>query len=117
MIQTRPPFRLPMLALGVSALLHLSAPFFSGFHADGVVLVPVGLVLMMLAFGLSKSWRRLGYLAFLAALVATIRAYVTISPDGPVPAWLLWSVIGTNLITAAALFRILWSDRPGSRSI
>ena len=111
MIQTRPPFRLPMLALGMSALLHLVAPFVSGFHATGLALVPVGLVFFAFAFGLAHAWRRLGYLVFLAVLVATIRAYVIMSPGGAVPAWLLWAVIAFNLITAAALFRILWFDR------
>lgn len=108
------PYRLGALFIAISAALHVFAFIVGGFSADALRLTPVGLVYALLAFGLTRGWRWLAYVAFIAMMIGGTVALGSLWAPSPVPQWWTLAIIAADWLAAAALFAALW--RPARKT-
>lgn len=106
------PFRAAILFFLISALLHLVAPFLSGFGADGLMLAAMLPVFAVMIWGLAQDWRWFAYLCFFIGAIAGIVALSFVWSTNPVPSWIYVSIMVANWLAAGALFLALWRSRP-----
>jgi hypothetical protein len=57
--------------------------------------------------GLTRSWRWLGYFAFLFALISAIILYASLGPLSLL-GWVWIALIVTNIVAAICLFLAIW---------
>lgn len=108
------PYRFGAALIAVSAALHVFAFLVGGFSADALRLIPVGLIYALLAYGLTRGWRWLAYVAFIAMMVGGTLALGSLWTPSPVPqAWTI-AIIGADWLAALALFVSLWRPAPAS---
>ncbi len=108
------PFRTAILFVALSAILHLLAPFVSGFDRDGVMLAMALPLSLLMIWGLAQNWRWFAYLCFLITGIGGIVALSFIWSTNPVPAWIYIGILATNWFAAAVLFVALWRAPPVS---
>lgn len=104
-------YGLAALFVFISAVLHLIAPFVSGFSAAGWQLVPFGIVYVAIGYGLMRGMRWLAWLTLfvmMAGGIAALGAYFGVSA---VPAWLYLLIVVADWLAAACLFAILWMPK------
>ena len=97
--------------LFLSALLHLAAPFLSGFAPVGLFMGVVFILYSCLAMGLTRGMRWLGYIVFVFMLIGAVGGYIQMGTI-PVPDWLIWAIISVDIIVIVNLFAALWSVKP-----
>jgi hypothetical protein len=112
MTHTKGAMRWAANFVALSAGLHILALLLSGFSTEGMALLPVGIVYAGFAYGLLQGWRWLGYVVFIALLIATIIAISNIWALGDVPGWLYTGIVAANLATVVCLFAALWKSVP-----
>ncbi|MEL6573200.1 MAG: hypothetical protein AAFQ64_16175 [Pseudomonadota bacterium] len=98
--------------VGLSAALHLIAPFLGGFGGISPALAGLGIVYLVMAYGLYQNVRWVGYVAFLAMFIGLSAAISNIWTPGPVPGWLFMAISAANVAAVIALFIALWQSRP-----
>jgi len=108
------PYRLGAALIAVSAALHVFAFLFGGFSADALRLIPVGFVYALLAYGLTRGWRWLAYVGFIAMMVGGTLALGSLWTPSPVPQGWTIAIIGVDWLAALALFAALWRPAPAS---
>lgn len=102
------PFRVAIMFLAISVVLHVLAPFVSGFDRDGVMLAMVLPIFLGMIWGLAQGWRLFAYLCFFIAAVGGIIALSFIWSTNSVPAWIYIGILAADWMAAAALFVALW---------
>ena len=96
-----------------SALFHLLGTGLSGFAADGLALLPAGVLYAGLAYGLFRGQRWVAHITFIVLLIGTSFAVSGIWATGGVPSWVYTAIAAANLLAVAALFVTLWrSPKP-----
>ena len=106
------PYRFGTLLILVSAMLHILTFVAGGFASEMMAFLPLGLVFGLIAFGLSRGWRWLAYVAFLAAMIGAVFVLSYLWTPIAAPQWTLISIIAVNCLAAAALFAALWRPAP-----
>ena len=111
------PYRFAALFILISAALHIFAFIVGGFSAQALGLIPIGLVYVAIAFGLSRGWRWLAYIAFLVMMIGGTAAMGQLWAVSPVPQWWTIAITTANWLAAAALFVALWRPAPSTEVI
>lgn len=102
------PYRFGTAFILISAALHIFAFVVGGFAPEALVLIPIGLVYVVLAYGLSRGWRWLAYIAFLLMMIGGTFALAQLWTPSPVPQWWTLAIIAADWLAALALFVALW---------
>ena len=102
------PFRTAILFLAISAILHVLAPFASGFDQDGVMLAMTLPIFLGMIWGLARGWRWFAYLCFFITAIGGIIALSFIWSTNPVPSWIYIGILAADWLAAASLFVALW---------
>ena len=110
------PLRVAISCFAISALLHVLAPFVSGFDGAGWRLAAMLPVFLVMIYGLARGWRWFAYLCFFIGAVGGIVAMALIWSLNPVPAWIYIGITGANWLASASLFVALWRARPDAGS-
>ena len=105
-------YRTAVFAIAASAILHLLAPLFGGFSGLPLFLFVAGLAYAILAFGLSRFWRLVAWLAFIVLLGGFNIALAYSFNGNSVPAILFAAIAIADGIALLALFGILWRSKP-----
>ena len=95
-----------------SGLLHL--PFFliAGTGAFAAALAWIGVVWLVLGFGIWRlRWRLLAWLGFLAMLFGGVAAYAGTGYAVGNAVWLFAAIAAVDLLAAFLLFLTLWQPR------
>ena len=108
---------LTALLLGLSGLLHIVAPFVSGFSSEGLTLVPFGLAWLLIALGLLRGMRWLAWVAFFAAISLGIVAMSSAFGFSDVPGWLYGTIAVADGLAAVTLFGHLWFPRESMKLV
>lgn len=111
------PYRLGALFIAVSAALHVFAFLVGGFSTDALRLIPVGLVYAVIAYGLTRGWRWLAYVAFIAMMIGGTVALGSLWTPSPVPQWWTIAIIAADWLAALALFVSLWRPAPATGNV
>jgi hypothetical protein len=106
------PFRWANIFLLISAMLHFVGAVLGGFGSDALALIPFGIVYAVLALGLARGWRWLGYVSFFALMIGVMLALDLVWAVGSVPGWIFVVIIVANILGALALFVALWQHPP-----
>lgn len=99
------------LLMAVNAGLHVLAVLPGWFSELSLMLVPIGLVYALFAWGLWEGWGWLAYIVFLVVLVGAVAAYAFMGSPG-LPAWWLGMIIVVDLAVAVMLFERIWRGAP-----
>jgi len=88
------------------------SPFLAGMSDDVMMLLPLGIVYLLLALGLSRGWRWLAYIAFIILLIGAVFAFAYSFGVTSVPGWLHGAIALFDLLALLALFGALWRSKP-----
>jgi hypothetical protein len=105
-------YRSAALFVAISAILHLISPVFAGLAEDVMLLLPTGVLYLFFAWGLSKGWRWLAYIAFIVLLIGGLFAFAFSFGGSMVPGWLYAGIAIADLLAVLALFGALWRSKP-----
>ena len=97
--------------LAFAGVLHVLAPVVGGFANEATMLVPVGFVWLVVAYGLSRNLRWLAWIAFFGTMIAAIVAMSSALGFSAVPNWFYWSVASLHALALATLFGALWNSQ------
>lgn len=111
------PYRFGAALITVSATLHVFAFLAGGLSADALRLIPVGLVYALLAYALTRRWRWLAHVAFVAMMIGGTVALGSLWAPSPVPQWWTIAIIAADWLAALALFVALWRPAPPSADV
>lgn len=112
MIDPRGPYRIGAFFIAISAILHILAFLVGGFSSAVLMLIPIGVIYLGLAYGLLSGWRWMAYLTFLIALIGSIVAFGSSMGSGAIPSWWWLLIVAADLGAAFCLFTVLWRNRP-----
>ena len=112
MVDAKGPFRAGALFIALSGLVHILALLVSGFASEALVLVPVGIVYLGLAYGLLQGWRWLAYVVFILMMVGSLAPLASAWSTPNVPTWIYLTIFVLDWLTVLALFGALWRSRP-----
>ncbi len=104
-------YKLAALLLQISGVLHFITPLFAGFSDDVMMLLPVGLIYLLLSWGVYRGWRSVGWIAFLVVLPGAVFAFANAYSGTTVPAWIYAAITLADLLAAITLFVILWRSK------
>jgi hypothetical protein len=111
------PLGLASLYITISGICHFLAALLSGFAAEGLMLVPFGLVYILLGMGMRQGIRWVPWVSFVMMLVfgsaALTMAY---DPTSAVPSWITFAIVAFDWVTAFFLLVHLWRDPPAAPS-
>ena len=102
--------RLAGQLLIATGILHCLAWLVSGWSEDTSRLIPVGVVYAALGAGLVFRIPMIRYLAFLAALIGVLAAYISMN-SAQVAIRLTWLFILIDLLILAILAASIWRGR------
>ena len=111
---TKGPLRWGANFVALSGVLHIAAPFLSGFSGFGLGLAGLGVTYLAMAYGLFQNMRWVGYIAFLVMFIGLSAAIGNIWSAGPVPGWLFVAIAAANICAVVTLFIALWRAPPTS---
>lgn len=97
--------------LAISGLLHFVAPFVSGFSSEEWMMVLGGILYLVIAMGLTRGMRWLGYVSFFLVFILMIFALSMIDAS-TVPNWLTYAIVVVDVLFLIAMFVALWMKRP-----
>ena len=103
--------RMAAFLLAIAGTLHVLSPLFGGFVNEALYLVPVGVVWLAVAYGLSFNLRWLAWLAFFAAMVGAIAAMSSAMGYSAVPSSLYWAIAVLEAVAVVVLFGVLWNSK------
>lgn len=112
MFENSGPYRTGALFVFISALLHIFAFVVGSVTADALMLVPIGIVYLLIAWGLTRGFRWLAYITFFVMCIGGIFAMSQLWTPSPVPGWWTIAIIVADWLAAAALFASLWRTTP-----
>lgn len=104
-------YKLAALMLQISGILHFIAPLFAGFSNDVMRMLPIGLIYLLLSWGVYRGWRWVGWIAFLILLPGAVFAFANAYSGTTIPAWIYAAITLADLLAAITLFVILWRTR------
>ena len=96
------------LLMLLNAALHIVGYPVSGFSADAIKFVIVGVVYGLVGLGLMRGMRWLAFLMFVLALIGGNIAFMSMGSP-PLPSWLSGSIALNDLVVAIVLFGVLWN--------
>ena len=103
--------RMAAFLLAISGALHVLLPFVGEFVNEAAFHLPVGIVWLAVAYGLSFNLRWLAWLAFFAAMAGAITA-MSFALDYPaIPNALFWAIAGLQALAVVVLFGVLWISK------
>lgn len=114
MIDIRGPYRIGAIFIAISAVQHVLAFVVAGFSAIAMQLIPVGIVYLILAYGLLRGWRWMAYITFVVALIGSIVALGSVWSIGPVPGWWWALIVIADVAAVLGLFAALWRPAPST---
>lgn len=94
----------------LSALLHLLAFGLAGFVPFGWAMLAVAVFYTLLAMGLTRGMRGLGYLVFVLLLIGTVGGLIQVGTVR-VPDWSIWAILAADLLALINLFVALWRPK------
>ncbi|MGR3343828.1 MAG: hypothetical protein ACU0DI_11480 [Paracoccaceae bacterium] len=106
------PYRNGALFILISALLNIFAFVVGGFTSNALMLLPVGFFYTAIGYGLLRGWRWLAYVTFFLVMIGGILALAAIWSASTVPGWWYALIVGSDWLSAAALFPALWRAAP-----
>lgn len=102
-------FRSGAAFLGVSGFLNVLASGVASFAPDTIPLLVLALVYVVLARLLNRRGARwLAWIVFLMMLILPILAFSQIGVGYSAPDWMIYLIIGANILCAISLFVALW---------
>ncbi|MEO0809543.1 MAG: hypothetical protein AAFW82_02680 [Pseudomonadota bacterium] len=100
--------RLAGLFAAISGLFHLLVPLVSSAVQGIIFPICVGLLWLLIAFGLSRNLRWVAWLAFYVAMADAIAALYLMVSITAGPDWLYAALCVSATFVAVMIFRVLW---------
>ena len=108
MIDVRGPFRVAVLFVLISAILHIAAVAVGGLSQEALSLLPFGVLYLLFALGLARGMRWLAYVVFLVVGIGGSVALASMLAPVAIPAWWRAAIMVADWIAVLALLVALW---------
>ncbi|WP_084864161.1 hypothetical protein [Salibaculum halophilum] len=100
----------------ISSALHVAGAVLSGFAPVGQFLLFPAVLYLALYAGLARGMLWVAWLGFICMLGGMAGTILELAAPGPVPAWVLWGILGADLAAAVALFAAIWAGPRAARA-
>jgi len=100
----------------LSSALHLVGFALTGFASDSLFLLFPALLYVLLFAGLARGMLWVAWIAFICMLGGTAGTIVEIVGASAVPDWVLWGIVGADLVAAVLLFAVIWAGPGAART-
>jgi len=108
---TQPILKIASVLIAISALLHLAAPFISGFSAESLQLLGPFVIYSFLAWKVWQGRRWAVWISFFMMLFFGIAGMSGFIAPQTIPAWCSLGIWIADWAAAACLFISLWGDK------
>jgi len=95
----------------ISAALHVVGVVVSGFAPEVLILLGPAVLYVLLFAGLARGMLWVAWIAFVCMLGGTAGTIVELVGSSVIEAWVLWGILGADVIAALLLFGAIWRGR------
>jgi len=100
----------------LSAALHLVGVALEGFRPESLFLLGPAVLYVALFAGLARNMIWVGWIAFICMLGGAAGAVAELANAPIAPRWVLWGILGADLVAAVVLFAAIWNWRKHERT-
>ncbi len=104
-------YQLASLFLAIAGLMLIGGSSLNLFGPEAAIMVSFGSIFLLVALLLMSGRRWLAYLAFLAALVCSVAAYLASGSTAQLTEWTFLGISVFSGLSALFLFMILWRKK------
>jgi len=99
-----------------SAGLHVIGWGLAGFSSENLFLLLPPVIYILLFAGLARGMIWTAWIAFLCMLGGAAGTIAELYGASAVPEWVLWGILGADLVAAVLLFAAIWAGPKTAKS-
>ncbi len=104
-------YQLSSLFLALAGLMLIGGTSLNLFGPEAAIMVSIGSIILLVSLLLMSGRRWLAYIAFLAALICSVAAYLASGGTAQPTEWTFLGISAFSGCSAAVLFVILWRKK------
>lgn len=100
----------------MSAALHVVGVALEGFRSESLFLLGPAALYVLLFAGLARNLMWVAWIAFICMLGGAAGTVAELAGAPIAPRWVLWGILGADLVAAVMLFAAIWTGRKNERA-